>query len=230
MSLYEKLAIDICYVCQKEGNNLVSPCGNDLHENIPCEIKTHRECLENTTVCPKCSNPIIINKVKKFNLYNFTKTILMGILYMLTYISGMVLPGINMMGVFIDGRKIPNDISGTVILAALLGMVTGLAYLTGFGSYYVNFKLYNNEDNSFLLKFMLLTSLIVNLFILLCHFCGFIILLIVYKTYYYNSYSFCVGLAFSVALTTALSIIGYIFYSCRNLYYNNLEEETVLGV
>jgi hypothetical protein len=73
MSLYEKLPSDICYICQKAGNNLVSPCGNVLHENIPCEIKTHRECLENITVCPKCSNPIIINKVKKFNLYNFTK-------------------------------------------------------------------------------------------------------------------------------------------------------------
>ena len=230
MSLYEKLAIDICYICQKEGNNLVSPCGNVLHENIPCEIKTHRECLENITVCPKCSNPVIINKVKKFNLYNFTKDILTGILYMLTYISGMLLPGINMMGMFIDGRKIPNDISGTFILVILLGVITGLAYLIGFISYYMSMKFDKNEDNSWFLKFMMLTSLVVNVFILLCHGFGYIILLIVYKTYYYNSYSFCVGLAFFVAVLALLSIIGCIFYSCRNLYYKNLEEQTVLGV
>jgi len=149
MSLYDKLAIDICYVCQKEGNNLVSPCGNILHENIPCEIKTHRKCLENTTVCPKCSNPIIINKVKKFNIYNFTKSILISILYMLTYISGMFLPGINMMGVFIDGRKIPNDISAYFIWSILLGIVTGIGYMSGFVSYYSHLKLYKNEDNNF---------------------------------------------------------------------------------
>jgi len=77
---------------------------------------------------------------------------------------------------------------------------------------------------------MMLTSLIVNIFVLLCHFFGFIILLIVYKTYYYNPYSFCVGLAFSVAIIAILSVIFCIFYSCRNLYYNNLEEQTVLGV
>jgi len=230
MSLYEKLSIDICYVCQKEGNNLVSPCGNILHENIPCEIKTHRECLENTTVCPKCSNPIIINKVKKFNVHNFTKTILIGILYLLTYISGMFLPAINMMGVFIDGHKIPNDMSGNFVIAICLGIVAGVGYMLGFTSYYLSFKLYNNEDNSFYLKFMILTSLVVNVFILLCHLFGFIILLIVYKTYNYNPYSFCVGLAFSVALTAAISVISCIFYSCRNLYYNNLEEQTVLGV
>jgi hypothetical protein len=149
---------------------------------------------------------------------------------MLTYISGMFLPGINMMGLFIDGRKIPNDTSGTFILVVLLGVVTGAFYTGGFSSYYISLKLDKNEDNSFFLKFMMLTSLIVNVFILLCHLFGYIILLIVYKTYYYNSYSFCVGLAFFVALTAALSIIGCIFYSCRNLYYNNLEEQTVLGV
>jgi hypothetical protein len=233
MSLYDKLPAEVCYICQVEGEDLVSPCGNASHGDVKCDIKTHRKCLQNISVCPKCSNSIISNKVKIFNSSNFMKNILIILAYILTSFTGMVLPGINIMGTFIDGRAIPNDIHGTFILALLISIIVGLGYGFGFLAYYDIILKSNenqNEDNMWLLCTMIKTACIVNALIFICHFFGFIILLIAYNTYYYNSYSFCVGLAFLISSTIAILIISGIFFYCRNLYHKNLEEETLLGV
>ena len=228
MSLYESISQDLCYICQKETDNLVSPCGNSLHENVLREIKTDRECLQNMIKCPKCSNPIIVSKIEKFDLYNFLYDIFIILLFILTYISGAVLPGIIMMGTLINGHL--SDSGGDFILALILAVVVGCFYIGSFWAYYVREKLYNNEDNSYFLFIMFITSLGINVFIFLCHFFGFIILLIYSNKYYYTSYSFCVGFTFCIVLTIAVLFILFIFFSCRHLYYKNVKEETVLGV
>ena len=251
MSLYEKLInSDICYICQNPGRSLISPCGKIITDNKEsddntnltneCDVKVHGGCLieqieKGNNNCPKCSNPILSTKVEKLNLKSFCYQISIILSYIFTYIIGGGSPGILIFGVLIDGRKDESEAHGSFILSLIISVFTGLLYVIlgatfGFTSetktkQYIKDKLGENWH----LYFLVITSIIINCIILLCHFFGFIFLLMFQKGYHYDPYSFCVGLAVMILGIITILIIGGVFYCFKNIYDKNLEQQTIYG-
>jgi len=205
MSLNENISQDLCNKCQKEKelDKLISSC-----------VLISQELIN-------LSN----SKIEDFDIYNFINNTFMIILVILTYISASILPGVIIMGTLFDGHLF--DLGQDAILFLILAVVVGCFYIGSFWSYYVTQKLYNKNNKYFLLT-VFITSLVINIFILLCHFIVFILLLVNYTKYnyssYYTSYSFYVvfafwaGFAFWVVITIPSLFILFIFFSCQNLY------------
>jgi len=237
--LYQKLSNhEVCYICNKSGFDLVSPCNKE-----ECEIKVHRECLtkqieKGNNNCPKCSEPIISTKVNKFNIWNFCNYIFKVLLSLCLLAIGAGSPGILMFGLLIDGRKDESHAGGSYILSIILaGAIVGPSFLFGMISLIASRncedlrkKLINNFGENYWYPCSLSVSIIIiDSVVLFSHLCGFIILLIFKEGYHYDPYSFCVGVAFIIVCLITILFISCLSCCCKTLYNENLEEETIYG-
>lgn len=225
---------DICHRCQKSDTNLVSPCGNN-----ECEAKFHRDCLteqieENNNVCPKCSQSIVSNKVKKLNSYDFSMTIINIGVFIFMNIMGSAIPGLLIFGTYLDGHKLSRGETDSFVMSILVSAFTGFGYIVTFVCLYILFELKIDEyhkTNNLFLRNMAIISAIIDSIILLCHFFGFFIMKFYYNAgNHFDCESFTMGFfLISVCIIVCLIILG-ILYGCKLLYNKNLKEEIVYGV
>jgi len=238
-TIYQSLNnIDICYICEKSGSKLVSPCGND-----ECDVKIHKKCLikqieENKNVCPKCSLPIISNEINKLDLNECCGTLINIFLVIFLYLIAGVGPPLLIFGTLIDGRQLPTGVgSGSYIFSILLSILIGAGCLFAFIAIYIS--VYFSKDRKFMenqyfniyLLMMAISIVVIDSIILLCHLIGFFIM-----KYYYNSgdhfdpSSFITGLIVVVLILASVSLIFGIIYGCYLLYNKNLKVITTYGV
>ena len=230
-TIYQSLNnIDICYICEKSGSKLVSPCGND-----ECDVRIHKKCLikqieENKNVCPKCSLPIISNEINKLDLNECCGTLINIFLVIFLYLIAGAGPPLLIFGTLIDGRQLPTDIaSSSITFSILCCILIGIGSWVWFLGLYISFM--KKQHINIYLLMMTKTIIVTDGVILLCHFFGFFI-----KKYYYNSgghfdpSSFITGLIVVVLILASVSLIFGIIYGCYLLYNKNLKVITTYGV
>lgn len=247
--MYKKLSKEeLCCKCQEKGKNLIKPCNNN-----DCIVRIHQGCLtkqiidENNTFCIGCHEPVYsktVNKLNKvnccMNLFDWMVNIIFCLCVPATLLS-MALPKI--LEIDISKNVIYFILSLVCTLFLICANVILIASPTTDHPMYEKIMYILNlfdkirdilpemSDRLFdiLTKFILLAS--ENLFILLCHFVGWMISNVIFGINEFFTYRTC---AYSYILIMSFIIICMILI-CLNqvrlyLIQNNSEEIIVFGI
>ena len=218
---------DKCYKCEKNGDNLITPCGD-----TECSAKIHKSCLyeqykSGVLICKDCANQVAITVNDEFNARKCLKwhlglfytffIIIGGSIEIILFSLGKTANSWNTSDCDVDELKPCGYGTFTICFSLLLSIIFWQLPLWPSCRYNIFDRKLNTKNRSYLTMMIMLG--VSNVLVVLAHIIGYIILKYIYNEDKFFTYkTSLVGFSIYIAIILSAMVIIIVYWICQGVY------------